>query len=266
MRVVAVHPDLIVFISRVWQTSCTALRAREEGFVIDSPVYPDELDALPGVLEQAGFPVSGLLATHADWDHLLGRLAFPDASVGCGETTARRLMAEPGAAQRSLRQFDQEHYVDGRQPLSLGGVQELPVPGRLELGAERELELHPADGHTADGTAYWIPWLQVLVCGDYLSPVEIPMIAEGGSVEAYAATLRRLRPLVGEATTVIPGHGAPLAGEEAMRVLDEDAAYVDALAGVGADAGITLPKGRRTPAQRQVHARNLAHLAARGGD
>ena len=42
--------------------------------MIDSPVYPDELEALGGVLEQAGFPVSGLLATHADWDHLLGRL------------------------------------------------------------------------------------------------------------------------------------------------------------------------------------------------
>ena len=27
---------------------------------------PDELDALPALLEQAGFPVSGLLATHGD--------------------------------------------------------------------------------------------------------------------------------------------------------------------------------------------------------
>ena len=39
---------------------------------------------------------------------------------------------------------------------------------------ERELELHPADGHTSDGTAVWIPWARVLVAGDYLSPVEIP--------------------------------------------------------------------------------------------
>ena len=33
------------------------------------------------------------LATHADWDHLLGRYAFPEASIGCGETTAARLAA-----------------------------------------------------------------------------------------------------------------------------------------------------------------------------
>ena len=77
MRVLALHPDIIVFISRVWQTTCTAVRSGGEGFVIDSPVYPDELEALPGVLEQAGFDVSGLLVTHADWDHLLGRLAQP---------------------------------------------------------------------------------------------------------------------------------------------------------------------------------------------
>ncbi|MGH2883220.1 MAG: MBL fold metallo-hydrolase [Solirubrobacteraceae bacterium] len=81
MRAVSVHADLIVFISRFWQTTCTAVRASDEGFVIDSPVFPDELEAVPSVLEQAGFPVSGLLATHADWDHLLGRIAFPETSL-----------------------------------------------------------------------------------------------------------------------------------------------------------------------------------------
>jgi hypothetical protein len=49
---------------------------------------PDELDGLPALLEQAGFGFSGLLATHGDWDHLLGRLAFPGAALGCAETTA----------------------------------------------------------------------------------------------------------------------------------------------------------------------------------
>ena len=75
MRASALHSDVLVFVSDVWQTTCTAVRAGDEGFLIDSPVYPEELRALPEVLEQAGFPVSGLLATHGDWDHLLGRLA-----------------------------------------------------------------------------------------------------------------------------------------------------------------------------------------------
>jgi glyoxylase-like metal-dependent hydrolase (beta-lactamase superfamily II) len=259
MRALSVHADLIVFISRFWQTTCTAVRAGDEGFVIDSPVYPDELEAVPNVLEQAGFPVSGLLATHADWDHLLGRIAFPDASLGCGESTARRLAAEPGAAHRELRGFDEEHYVDDRPPLSLAGVQELPVPGRLSLGPDergRELELHPADGHTADGTAFYVPWIGALVCGDYLSPVEIPWLSPGGSAEAYLATLERLRELLARAETIIPGHGRPLSREEALAVLNEDAAYLEALMSSGADA--PLPAGRRTGAQRRIHEQNVA--------
>jgi glyoxylase-like metal-dependent hydrolase (beta-lactamase superfamily II) len=263
MKVLAVNADLIVLISRYWQTTCTAVRAGDEGFVIDSPVYPDELEALAGVLEQAGFPVSGLLATHADWDHLLGRIAFPQASLGVGESTARRMAAEPGQAQRELREFDEDQYVDDRPPLALAGVQSLPVPGRLALGpGDREIELHPADGHTADGTAFFITWLQTLVCGDYLSPVEIPWISPDGSVEAYLATLERLRTLVARAETIVPGHGRPLERPEAIRLLDEDVAYLEALTAAGSDA--QLPAGRRTGAQRRIHIENVEQLQRSG--
>ncbi len=259
MRAVALDPDVIVFVSDVWQTTSTAVRAGAEGFLIDSPVYPEELRALPDVLEHAGFPVSGLLATHADWDHLLGRQAFADASLGCAESTAERLAAEPGGAQRRLRAFDDEHYVDGRTPLALGSVQALPVPGRLELGPERELELHAAEGHTADGAAYWLTWLRVLVCGDYLSPVEIPMLSPGGSVKVYRQTLERLRPLVVEAAWIVPGHGAPIDSGRALEILEADATYLEAL---GADpSGASMPSRARTRAsQRRIHAENIAAL------
>jgi glyoxylase-like metal-dependent hydrolase (beta-lactamase superfamily II) len=255
VRVLALNADVIVFVSQVWQTTCTAVRAGDEGFLIDSPVYPEELEAVPNVLSRAGFPVSGLLATHADWDHLLGRLAFPDLSLGVGEPTAKRMEASVGDAQRALRAFDDEHYVSRERPLALAGIQPLPVPGRLSVGSGgRELELHSAAGHTADGVAFWMPWLEVLVCGDYMSPVEIPMISDGGSLDAYLATLERLRPLVESAETVVPGHGAPLDRDRALAVLDEDVAYLRALVSDGAAA--PLPTGRRTAAQLKIHADN----------
>lgn len=261
MRALALHPDVIVFVSDVWQTTCTAVRSGDEGFVIDSPVYPEELRAVPEVLQQAGFPVSGLLATHGDWDHLLGRTAFPEASLGCAESTAARLAAEVGQAQRELREFDAEHYVAERPPLALGSLQALPVPGRLELGSApaagaHELELYLADGHTADGVAYWLPWARTLVCGDYLSPVEIPALAPGGSIDRYRATLARLAPLVDQAEWVIPGHGAPIDAARASDILAQDDAY---LAALQADPdGATLPRGRTTAAQRRLHEANLA--------
>jgi glyoxylase-like metal-dependent hydrolase (beta-lactamase superfamily II) len=251
VRVVTLHPDVLVATSRVYQTTCTAIRSGDEGFVVDSPIYPDELEVLPAVLEQAGFPVSGLLATHGDWDHLLGRLALPGAALGCAETTAARLTGEPGAAQRKLRAFDEEHYVERSTPLRLGQVQALPVPGRIGIG-EHELEVQPTDGHTADGMAIWAPWAHVLVCGDYLSHVEIPMLSETGSRDAYLATLERLRPLVEQAAWVVPGHGAPTDGGRAREILDEDVRYL---------ADWELPTGRRTAAQRAIHDANVRRAA-----
>jgi glyoxylase-like metal-dependent hydrolase (beta-lactamase superfamily II) len=258
VRAVGVHEDVLVVTSQTWRTTCTALRAGDEGFLVDSPVLPEELEALPALLAQAGFPVSGLLATHADWDHLLGRAAFPGASLGVAETTAARLRAEPGDAQRRLRAFDESWYVRRSAPLSLGDVQALPVPGHVELGG-RELELHPADGHTADGMAVWAPWAGVLCPGDYLSPVEIPMLSDGGSLDAYLATLRRLRPLVEAAQAVVSGHGGPLGRDEALRILGQDAGYLEALRDRGADA--PLPEGRRDAEQRRIHSENAARLA-----
>ncbi|HEX4012071.1 MAG TPA: MBL fold metallo-hydrolase [Solirubrobacteraceae bacterium] len=260
MRALALHADILVFVSDVWQTTCAAVRGGDEGFVIDSPVYPEELRALPEVLEHAGFPASGLLATHGDWDHLLGRIAFPGAALGCAEATAQRLSIELGEAQRRLRAFDAEHYVEDRAPLSLGSLQPLPVPGRLELGSApgtHELELHLADGHTADGVAYWLPWARALVCGDYLSPVEIPMLSAGGSLPAYRATLERLAPLVDRAEWVIPGHGAPVTGERAQEILAADEAYLDGLEADPDAAGGALPEGRATAVQRRIHDDNV---------
>jgi glyoxylase-like metal-dependent hydrolase (beta-lactamase superfamily II) len=258
LKAVGVHQDVIVVTSRVWQTTSTAIRSGAEAFLVDSPVYPDELEILPAVLEQARFPVVGLLATHGDWDHLLGRLAFPETPLGTAETTAARLTAEPGAAQRKLRSFDAEHYVERPGPLSLPGTQALPVPGHVGIG-EHELELHPADGHTPDGMAIWVPWASVLVAGDYLSPVEIPMISEGGSVSAYRATLQRLEPLVERAAAVVPGHGGVIDGVRAAAILREDLAYLDALERDGADA--PLPLARRSETQRGIHAANAARVS-----
>jgi len=252
MRAVALHEDALVVESSVWRTTCTVLRSGDECFVVDSPVLPEELELLPGLLEQAGFAFSGLLATHGDWDHLLGRLAFPGAAIAVAETTAARLRADPGGAQRSLREFDERFYLERAAPLSLGQVEALAVPGYCELGGH-ELELHPADGHTVDGMAVWAPWLAILVCGDYLSPIEIPMPEAG--IDAYLATLARLEHLVEQATHVIPGHGSAMGCDQALTVLAEDRLYLTTLLDGGEAA---VPKGRRDTAR--IHSANIARL------
>ncbi|MEX2253041.1 MAG: MBL fold metallo-hydrolase [Thermoleophilaceae bacterium] len=257
MQVVAVHEDALVLTSRLWQTTAVALRAGGETMLVDSPYFPDELELLPGILEQAGFVPDALLATHADFDHLLGRLAFPELALGVGAPTMLRIRAEPGAAQRELRDADAEHYVVRPAPLALGSVQSLPVPGKLELG-DRELELHPAEGHTEDGLAVHAPFLGLLACGDYLSDVEIPVIAAGGSIDDYRVTLARLGALIESAEIIVPGHGAPQDRDGSLRILDQDAAYLDDL-----ERGVerpSLPPKRQSARQHELHIENLRNV------
>jgi glyoxylase-like metal-dependent hydrolase (beta-lactamase superfamily II) len=268
VRAVSLHRDVIVVTSALLQVNCVIVRggvgedaraAEGEVFVIDSPVLPDELDALPALLEQAHFPApSGLLATHGDWDHVLGPLAFPGVALGCAESTAERLQASPGEAQRELRSFDEELMIERARPLALGSVQPLPVPGRCEIG-DAELELHRADGHTVDGMAISIPWARVLVAGDYVSPVEIPTLNAGNTIDAYLATLERLRPLLAQAEHVVPGHGPVMDGTRALTLLEEDADYLGELRERGAVA--ELPASRRSRQHRRIHAENAAALA-----
>jgi glyoxylase-like metal-dependent hydrolase (beta-lactamase superfamily II) len=258
VRAVSVHPDAIVVTSLLWQCNAIALRAGGEAMLVDSPYFPDELELLSGVLTQSGFEPNALLATHGDFDHMLGRLAFPDLALGVAESTMRRVRERPGEAQRDLRDADAANYVDRSKPLSLGQVQALPVPGALELG-DQELQLLTAEGHTPDGMAVWAPWLGVLITGDYLCPVEIPWIDAGGSIQDYRNTLARLAPLVEQADAVVAGHGAPQTGAAAARQIDADIEYLDALE--RGDERPQLPAGRDTPRQREIHAANLARLA-----
>lgn len=259
MRAVSVHEDAIVVTSLFWQLNAVALRAGDEAMLIDSPYFPEELELLPAVLAQAGFTPAALLATHADFDHVLGRAAFPELSLGVAESTMLRIRAHPGEAQRDLRDYDERAYVVRPRPLSLGSTQSLPVPGRLGLGTEEELELHATGGHTSDGLAVFAPWMGVLVVGDYLSPVEIPMISEGGSLAEYRGTLAALAPVLERAQTVVPGHGAVLDRDAALLVLEEDVSYLDALE--RGEERSALPSGRDSGEQRRIHAENLRAVA-----
>lgn len=259
MRALSLHEDVLLAQSAVWQTAATLIRSGDEAFLIDSPILPEEIELLPSLCEQAAFNVVGLIATRADWSHLLGRLAFPDVPLAVAETSSARLAAEPGRAARELREFDAQWYVDRDRPLSLPGAEALPVPGFLELGTN-EIELHPADGHTPDGMALFARWCGVLVVGDYLSPLEIPMISEGGSASAYRATLNSLRDLIadGDCLSVIAGHGGLLDPVRANAILGEDLAYLDELETKGSDAALPLARGGA--AQRKAHAANLIQV------
>ena len=89
-------------------------------------------------------------------------------------------------------------------------------------------------------------------CGQLL---RVPETATGKS--ARCPKCQALMTVPGVAT-VVPGHGGPIERDRALRLLDEDTAYIEALAARGSAA--ELPMGRRTATQRRIHAENVARV------
>ena len=238
MRTTALPGGGLVLTSALWQVNAVALPLGDETVLVDSVVLPEEVEALPGVLREAGLEPDALVATHAHFDHLLGTAAYPEMALRVGSSTLARLGDEPA---RELADSDAELYLERDRGLSFARAEEIDG-GRLEVV--------PADGHAADGIALFDPAAKVLLPGDYLIEIEIPLVSEAGSPEAYLATLDRLAPLVARADVVVPGHGPALARERAAELLDLDRRYVARLE----DGPLRGPRDHR---QQRIHADNL---------
>lgn len=202
--------------------------------LVDSVVLPDELAALPRP--------DVLLVTHAHFDHVLARAAFPDLPLLAGPSTLAAF-AEGGWA-RELRESDEELYVERDAWPVLAGAEEQAL-----------FESVAADGHAADGHAFLVEELGLLLPGDYLMEVEIPLVSQAGSPERYLATLDRLEPLVRRADRVQPGHGPAIGRGRALELLDLDRRYV-------ADLAAGPLRGPRSHRQQRIHEDNVRKHAA----
>jgi glyoxylase-like metal-dependent hydrolase (beta-lactamase superfamily II) len=124
-------------------------------------------------------------------------------------------------------------------------------------------------GHSADGLGLLVAAERLLLPGDHLSTCEIPFVED---LDAYRATLLRLRALLPGLERVIPGHGPELDRETAATVLEADLDYLEALAGLAArgDAAgalaMPLPRAAAVPDMMDRHLENCvaAGLAIAG--
>ena len=125
---------------------------------------------------------SGLLATHGDGEHLLGRLAFPGLALGCAESTVERLTADPGRPGAELREFDEELMIDAPASARARLAAGVAGAGPAATSPTASWSCTPPAGTPQDGMALLVGWAGVLVVGDYLSPTEIPIVhGAGGS-------------------------------------------------------------------------------------
>ena len=243
MRAQALHADVLLVTSA---RAGAQLRGRArraggaapgeaEAFVIDSPVLPEELDSLPGLLAAGGLPGrrAGCSRPTATGTTCSGGWRSRGSRSGCAESTARA----PGGAARarpsaSCGPSTKSSRSSGPRPLALGSLQGLPVPGRLRhrrpgARAAPDRRAHRRRDGDADrrGRGCWWP---ATTC----RAIEIPTIHGGRRPrrlprDARAAAGR----CVERAEHVVPGHGPPMRSASGRcRCWSEDVAYLRAAA------------------------------------
>lgn len=264
-HVVEIAPGVLVATSRryattstlILQAATTSAAPFAEAVVVDPAWDADELAGLAEVLRERKVMATAGLATHVHYDHVLWHPNLPDvprwSTAWSAErwTTHRNQLITPlvGDIPDELCEY-------------VGRLTALPsdtaLPSEIRLPwTPREVLLHEHDAHAPHHLAAEIVDVGVLVAGDMLSDVELPMPGDDEvDLTTYLAGLDRLAPVVARCRVLIPGHGTPTG--DPMARLDADRRYLDdLLAGRNSDD----PR-RGLPDMVELHEANVQRARA----
>ncbi len=229
-----VAEGVLIHESEFCQSNAVVVHGRAGVLLIDPGVLGYELTVLANDLGELGQPVVAGFSTHPHWDHLLwhaGLGAAPRYGTARCAAAVRDQLSDAGWKARIAAWIPPD--IVGQVPLDLLG---------LITGLPAEMAQIPWDGpqvriiehqaHAPGHAAVLIEERGVLVAGDMLSDVLIPMLDLNGTadpIEDYLAALRLLEGAAGDVDVVVPGHGS-VGGADQVRVrIDQDRAYVHAL-------------------------------------
>jgi glyoxylase-like metal-dependent hydrolase (beta-lactamase superfamily II) len=201
--------------------------------LIDAGVLDDEMVCLAKDLEELGQPVVAAFSTHPHWDHLLWHPRLGEvpryATDRCATTVRERLPdADAKARVATLMPPD----IVGLVPLELLGlITGLPANATQIPWDGPHVRIIEHQAHAPGHAALLIEERRVLIAGDMLSDVLIPMLDVSGSaapVENYYAALQLFEGLAGNVDIVIPGHGSVGGAGQLLARITQDRAYLDA--------------------------------------
>jgi glyoxylase-like metal-dependent hydrolase (beta-lactamase superfamily II) len=248
-RLHEVAAGVLVATSRTDSLNSVVIEGLDGGaLLVDPGWHQDELDELVTELgSRSLIPVAGL-STHAHHDHLLWHPAFGEVPRWASPDTVRIA----GSKREEVLEALGTEYTPETLAL-VGKISALPGLDVPWAGPELDVILH--DAHIVGHTAVWIADLGILIAGDMLSDIELPL-PDGddvhGALATYRAGLETLAPYASIAKLVIPGHGSPT-GDGTAR-LEADLRYLDDL-GHGRDS---TDARLSNPGMAEVHAANVA--------
>jgi hydroxyacylglutathione hydrolase len=226
-RLREIAPGVLVATAERGTTTSTVVVADDGGcLVIDPAMTAADVAGLAADLADGGLRPCVGFATHPHWDHVLW-------SRGLGAVPR---YAAPAAVRLAEQDRDEiVSYVSDSMPghdLELT-ARLVPLPAGSDRipwdGPAAEVIIH--DGHAPGHAAVFIPRVGVLLAGDMLSDVEIPLpdLLAADPIGDYRAGLDRLAAVPG-VRWLVPGHGHIADAGEFRRRLDADYRYLDLLA------------------------------------
>lgn len=230
-----VTEDVLVHQSPLLQNNTVVVQGPDGVLVVDPGLTETEFECLTGDLRSLRCVALAGFATHPDWDHVLWHTGLGEVPR-YGTARCAAAMAEfrsmPDWRERARQGLPPEILEE--TPLELfglltslpGNATEIPWDGPRV----RVLE-HP--GHAAGHAALFVEEAGVLIAGDMLSDLFVPMPDHEGAADAwgdYRSGLDVLEEVAHLAALVIPGHGSVGGAGQAAARLAQDRAYVAALA------------------------------------
>ncbi len=265
-----VAEGVLIHESEFCQSNAVVVHGRAGVLLIDPGVHCSEMACLANDLSDSGQTVVAGFSTHPHWDHLLwhARLgAAPRYGTARCAGIVRVLLSNAGWKARIVEWIPPD--IAGQVPLDLLG---------LITGLPAEMAQIPWDGpqariiehqaHAPGHAALLIEERGVLVAGDMLSDVLIPMLdlnETADPIEDYLAALRLLEGVADDVDVVIPGHGSIGGADQVHARIDQDRAYAHALcdAHVPSDPRVGPSATYGKDWLPGVHARQLQRLALR---
>jgi glyoxylase-like metal-dependent hydrolase (beta-lactamase superfamily II) len=203
--------------------------------LVDPGVTGAELACLANDLSASGRTVVAGFSTHPHWDHLLWHAdlgAAPRYGTADCAAAARDELSDPDA-KANVTEHLAGTEIAGQVPLDLYGLITALPAGSTQVpwdGPRVRIIEHRA--HAPGHAALFIEERGVLVAGDMLSDVLVPMLTLDGTadpIEDYLAALRLLADVAGDVDVVVPGHGSVGDADQVRARIERDRAYVLAL-------------------------------------
>jgi hydroxyacylglutathione hydrolase len=249
-----IAPGVFVATADMYTTTTTIVVGADGGcLLIDPAVTVADLAALADWLSERGLRPAAGWSTHPHWDHLLWSAAFGEAPR----------YATPRAVAAVAR--DLAGLVSGVRESAPG--HDLTLFARVEPLLGREIDwagpsavVYAHDAHAPGHGAVLLPEAGVLIAGDMLSNIEIPLL-DLESADPFGGYRQGLELLAGAPGVhlVVPGHGHVGDQAEFRRRVAADRGYLDAT-----EAGADPADPRLAEAWlRAEHARHRERALAR---